>query len=154
MHTVCPTYLCTAQLFPHELIRNVSTDKLTRGSGTCNVWRWRDQSKYGIWCNDRGGRLSERGRDIECWHFPRHTQATDRQTTAERAGSVKTTVSVSTWRQNKNKKQELHSWWNYAEIAPELTHCHGLVVGNLASYSGGPGFKSRPGDWLSWLTLS
>jgi hypothetical protein len=32
-----------------------------------------------------------------------------------------------------------------------ITECHGRVVNILALYSGGPEFKSQPGDWLSWL---
>jgi hypothetical protein len=34
------------------------------------------------------------------------------------------------------------------------TERHGRVVNNPASYAGGPGFKSQPGDWLAWLRIS
>jgi hypothetical protein len=34
------------------------------------------------------------------------------------------------------------------------TERRGSVDNTLASYSEGPGFKSRPGDLLSWLSLS
>jgi hypothetical protein len=35
-----------------------------------------------------------------------------------------------------------------------VTERHGQVVSTPASYSGGPGFKSRLGDRSSWLNLS
>jgi hypothetical protein len=35
-----------------------------------------------------------------------------------------------------------------------LTEHRGRVVSIPASYSGGPGFKSRPEDRLSWLTFA
>jgi hypothetical protein len=36
------------------------------------------------------------------------------------------------------------------EEKAHLTEGHGQLVNNPASYSGGPRFKFRPGDWLSW----
>jgi hypothetical protein len=45
----------------------------------------------------------------------------------------------------------------YSSERPDIKHpqtrSRGRVVNIPASYAGGPGFKSRSKDWLSWLML-
>jgi hypothetical protein len=47
--------------------------------------------------------------------------------------------------------EELRNLYSSPNIINRVTERRGQVVRTRISFSGGPGFKSCPGDWLSWL---